>query len=84
MHTAWGSDRVIAGAGEDRAVCAGNRLSSVKERDNAWGKEGDCDCLIPDKLGQQRNKRAVFTNKSSVSKSEWMDAAVPVFHIKHC
>lgn len=56
----------------------------VKERDNAWGKEGDCDCLIPAKLAQQRNKRVVFMNKSSVSKSEWMVAAVPVFHIKHC
>lgn len=48
------------------------------------GAEGHCDCLIPAKLAQQRNKRAVLTNKSSVSKSEWMDAAVPVFHIKHC
>lgn len=33
-----GRDRVTAGAGEDRALCIGNRLRREKGRENAWAK----------------------------------------------
>lgn len=61
--------------GRTEPCVLGTGRGAVKERDNAWGKEGDCDCLIPAKLAQQRNKGAVLINKSSVRKSNWMDGS---------
>lgn len=62
MQTAWGSDWVIAGAGKDRAVCAGNRPRSVKERENACAKrETVTASSLPSQLSREIKELSLLT-----------------------